>query len=123
MGMITSRRKTRKVIREPFIAKSSSWVRAPASGIFRTVKPLGSHVTRDDVLGVISDPISNVEVEVVSPNTGLVIGRTEIPLVYEGEALYHLAKFEDHEGVAEQVESFQDSILPAIDDGDELIIA
>lgn len=121
LQMITAR-KNRKGIKEPYIARSSSWVRAPASGIFRTVKPLGSYIKRKEVLGVISDPISNAEYEVLSPYNGLVIGRSEIPLVYEGEAVYHLAKFEDHKEVAEQLETFQDHhITPSMDD-DEFII-
>ncbi|MCF7972019.1 MAG: succinylglutamate desuccinylase/aspartoacylase family protein [Methylococcaceae bacterium] len=122
LRMITSR-KNRKGIKEPYIARSSSWVRAPASGIFRTVKPLGSYIKRKEVLGVISDPISNAEFEVLSPYNGLVIGRSEIPLVYEGEAVYHLAKFEDYKEVAEQLEHFQDlHIMPSVDDDDEFII-
>ncbi len=122
LGMIASRRKPRKAIKEPYIAKSSNWVRAPASGIFRTLKPLGSHIDAREILGIISDPTSNTESEVISPHTGLIIGRTEIPLVYEGEALYHIAKFEDHEGVAEQVETFHDIILPANGGEEESII-
>lgn len=122
LGMIAARRKPRKAIKEPYVAKSSNWVRAPASGIFRTIKPLGSHIDKNEVLGIISDPTSNTETEVISPHTGLIIGRTEIPLVYEGEALYHIAKFEDHEGVAEQVETFQDVILPTNGNEQEAII-
>ncbi|MBE0469990.1 MAG: succinylglutamate desuccinylase/aspartoacylase family protein [Methyloprofundus sp.] len=123
LQMITPR-KNRKGIKEPYIARSSSWVRASASGIFRTVKPLGSYIKRKEVLGVISDPISNAEFEVLSPYNGLVIGRSEIPLVYEGEAVYHLAKFEDYKEVAEQLEHFQDHhIRPSTDDDDEFIIA
>ncbi|MDF1582314.1 MAG: succinylglutamate desuccinylase/aspartoacylase family protein [Methyloprofundus sp.] len=123
LQMITPR-KNRKGIKEPYIARSSSWVRASASGIFRTVKPLGSYIKRKEVLGVISDPISNAEFEVLSPYNGLVIGRSEIPLVYEGEAVYHLAKFEDYKEVAEQLEHFQDHhIRPSMDDDDEFIIA
>lgn len=122
LNMITTRRKSRKHIKEPFIAKSSSWVRAPASGIFRTLKPLGSHINRQEILGMISDPISHTEYEVLSPYTGLVIGRSELPLVYEGEAVYHLARFEDHQEVANQVETFQDNIVPPTDDSEELII-
>lgn len=121
LGMISAR-KNKKGIKEPFIARSSHWVRASASGIFRTVKPLGSHINRKEVLGVISDPISNSEVEVLSPYTGLVIGRAELPLVYEGEAVYHIARFEDHQEVADQVESFHDNIIPEIEDEVELII-
>lgn len=112
LGMLPTRRKSRKNVKEPYIAKSSNWVRAPASGIFRTFKALGSHIDGKEVLGIISDPTSQSETEVISPHTGLIIGRTEIPLVYEGEALYHIARFDDHEGVAEQVETFQDIMLP-----------
>lgn len=116
-----SLRKSKKGLKEPYIARSSSWVRSPASGIFRTVKPLGAYIKRQEVLGAISDPISNEEVELRAPHNGLVIGRSEIPLVYEGEALYHLAKFEDYKEVAEQIESFQDQISPGVDEV-ELII-
>lgn len=112
LGMINPTRKGRKLIQEPYIARSNSWVRAPASGIFRTIKALGSHIKRNELLGVISDPFSNDELEVRSPYTGLVIGRSELPLVYEGEAIYHLGKFEDHKEVAEQVEHFQEKITP-----------
>ncbi|WP_031434133.1 succinylglutamate desuccinylase/aspartoacylase family protein [Methylomarinum vadi] len=122
LGMIAARRKQRKAIKEPYVAKSSNWVRAPASGIFRTIKPLGGHVDAQEILGMISDPTSNTETEVISPHTGLIIGRTEIPLVYEGEALYHIARFEDHEGIAEQVETFQDNILPTNGNEEEAVI-
>lgn len=122
LAMLPARKKTTKQQRELFIARSSSWVRAPASGIFRTIKPLGAHINKNEILGMISDPISNTEFEVNSPYTGLVIGRSELPLVYEGEAVYHVARFEDHKEVAEHVESFQDDIIPDIDSSDELII-
>jgi len=121
LGMLSAK-KSRKGIKEPYIARSSIWIRAPASGIFRTVKPLGSHIKRNEVLGAISDPISTIEFEVLAPHNGLVIGRSEIPLVYEGEALYHLAKFEDHQEVADHIETFQDNIIPEFDDDNELII-
>jgi uncharacterized protein len=122
LGMLPTRKKTAKQQRDLFIARSSSWVRAPASGIFRTIKPLGGHINKNEILGMINDPISNTEFEVVSPYTGLVIGRSELPLVYEGEAVYHVARFEDHKEVAEQVGNFHDNIIPEVDDSDELII-
>ena len=37
----------------------------------------------------------------------VVIGRTRLPLVHEGEALYHVARFADTEEVADHVEAFQ----------------
>lgn len=122
LGMIPKRSRSKFSNPEPFIARSSKWVRAPASGIFRTVKPLGSHVKRNDILGMISDPVSSIEIEVNTPYSGLIIGRSEIPLVHEGEAVYHIGRFENDRIVAEQVEFFHEDILPEIDSSDELTI-
>lgn len=92
---------------EPFVARSSSWVRAPASGILRTVTPLGGRIKKGDVLGIIADPFGEKEVMVTAPNGGIVIGRSNIPLVLEGEALFHIARFEDTLEVAQHLENFQ----------------
>jgi len=41
----------------------------------------------------VSDPFGEVEEEVYSPNSGIVIGQMCLPLVNEGEAIFHIAKF------------------------------
>lgn len=114
LGMLPRSRSRRKKAMEPFIARSSTWVRAPASGIFRKVSSLGHRVKRGDVLGLIDDPFGGAEIEVVSSAYGIIIGRTEIPLVHEGEALFHIARFEDVKEVAGQVESFQSELAPVV---------
>lgn len=38
---------------------------------------------------------------------GLVIGKSNIPLVNEGDALFHIARFEDIQEAAASVEAFQ----------------
>jgi hypothetical protein len=43
---------------------------------------------------------------------GIVIGRTNLPLVTEGEALYHIARFGEPEAAAETVERFQSELDP-----------
>ncbi|MCH9697042.1 MAG: succinylglutamate desuccinylase/aspartoacylase family protein [Gammaproteobacteria bacterium] len=95
---------------EPYIARSSSWLRAESSGIFRSTKPLGELVNKGDLLGDITDPVNLQTIEIVAPAKGLIIGRSELPLVYEGDALFHLAKFHDPQQVGDDVESFQESI-------------
>ncbi|MGH8502494.1 MAG: succinylglutamate desuccinylase/aspartoacylase family protein [Gammaproteobacteria bacterium] len=105
LGMLARRR--RPAASEPFVARTSAWVRAPLSGILRAIVPLGARIKRHDVMGYIADPFGEAEVEVKAPAGGIVIGRTNIPLVHEGEALFHVARFEDVKGVAQQVESFQ----------------
>ncbi len=106
-----SRRKSRKPL-NPLIARGSSWVRAPVSGILRPMVPLGAHVEKDGLLGIVSDPFGERETEIISPYSGLVIGRTNLPLVNEGDALFHIARFFGAKMAAEKVEEFHEVHLP-----------
>ena len=100
-------RKRKRPRAEPFVARSSSWVRAPASGIFRGTVTLGSRVKKDEQLGTVTEPVGNTESAVNAPFGGIVIGCSRLPMVLEGEALYHVASFQAVRAVAEQVEEFQ----------------
>jgi len=115
LGMLAARKPQKHTAIEPFVARSSQWIRAPGSGIFRAAISLGEKVKCNDVLGVTNDPVDTLETPVISPCNGLIIGRSEIPLVHEGEAIYHIAQFEDNREVAEQVEMFQGNISPELD--------
>lgn len=108
LGMLTPlKRKSRKHI-DPVIARSSSWVRAPESGILRALVPLGGRVKKGTLLGVVADPFGEQEFEVNASYSGIVIGRTNLPLVNEGDALYHIARFGDIEEVEAKVDEFQE---------------
>ncbi|MEH6543032.1 MAG: succinylglutamate desuccinylase/aspartoacylase family protein [Porticoccaceae bacterium] len=98
------------------VARSSSWVRAPESGILRAMAPLGAHVKKNQLLGIVADPFGEQELQLLSPYSGIVIGRTNLPLVNEGDALFHLARFEDVGEVASNVEGFNEEHLLAIAD-------
>lgn len=112
LGMLPPGRSRSRKPNEPFVARSSVWVRASASGLFRNVCSLGARVKRGDVLGLIDDPFGGEEFEVTASASGIIIGCSQIPLVHEGEALYHIARFEDVKGVAGQVEYFQTELTP-----------
>lgn len=84
----------------PVIARASSWVRAPASGVLRAQVALGEEVRKGQVLGVIGDPLGTSEVAVLATAHGVVVGRAALPLVYEGDALFHLARFDAPETAA-----------------------
>ncbi|SEQ91486.1 hypothetical protein SAMN04488038_112119 [Solimonas aquatica] len=79
---------------EPVIARSSSWIRAPSSGVLRTQVTLGEEVVKQQVLGMISDPLGENETPVRASAHGVLVGRTALPLVYEGDALFHVARFD-----------------------------
>ncbi len=107
LKMLAPRRAHNKPPPEPFVARSSSWVRAPGSGVFRAAVTLGSRVVKDQPLGTISDPFGDHDEEVTAGFSGIVIGRTNIPLVHEGEALFHIGRFERPKAAAQQALSVQ----------------
>ena len=107
LDMLPPSRRKRKPT-EPVIARSSNWIRAHFSGVFRAVVELGTHVAKDQLLGVISDPFGEVEYEVRAVFESIIIGRNNLPLVNEGDALFHLARFRAVADVAEKIDEFQD---------------
>lgn len=117
LGMLPQVRGRRGTGREPFVARSSTWVRAPASGIFLASAALGAHVKKDELLGTIVEPVGDTGSEVRAARGGIVIGRSNLPMVLEGEALFHIASFEDVREVADQVEEFQSAHEEAIESG------
>jgi uncharacterized protein len=77
----------------PPVARSSLWVRAPHSGIFRPFKSLGKKIKKGETLGVIVNPMGEEEYAVKARISGMIIGQTQLPLVHEGAALFNLAIF------------------------------
>jgi predicted deacylase len=99
--------------RRSLIAKSSTWVRASQSGILRNPLPLGAIVEKDQVLGVmIADPFGEQEEVVYASKSGVVVGRTNIPLVNEGEALFHIAEVGDIDSISGSAGILQQDMDP-----------
>ncbi len=72
-------------------ANASKWVRAPEGGILRTTKRIGEAVSEGDIIGHVANPYEDLDVPVRSPRRGLIIGRTTLPIVNMGDALFHIA--------------------------------
>jgi len=113
LGMLPPSRKPHALV-EPAVARSSLWVRAERDGVFRSLVALGDRVKQGQVLGRIGSPFSADEMEIVSPCGGILVGRDNLPLVNEGEALFHIARFEEVKEVAEQVQAFAADILEGV---------
>lgn len=103
------KQKLRKKVIEPFVARKSGWVRAPDSGFVIHRKELGDRVSKGDVLADIKKPLGDVSAQLFSPADGIIIGKQNIPLVQEGEAVYHIAYFNETQQVEESIEHLQDS--------------
>ncbi|WP_141733620.1 succinylglutamate desuccinylase/aspartoacylase family protein [Oligoflexus tunisiensis] len=97
--------------KKPFIAKSSYWIRATRSGIIRLLARIGKHVHKDEVIGVISDPYGD-EIETVRTRVeGIVICASMLPVVHEGDALFHIATFHEPEKVEESLADLDELAL------------
>jgi hypothetical protein len=82
--------------------------------MLRAMVALGSRVKKDSLLGMIADPFGETEVAVTSSYNGIVIGRTNLPLVNEGDALFHIARFERVIEAAHKVDEFNEEHSPEL---------
>lgn len=110
LEMLPKRSSRAKRVVEPLVARSTVWVRATESGIFRTYSALGSRVAKGDALGAIASPFGDNNVDLLSPSSGIVIGKSKLPLINEGDALFHIARFQGVKGAAENVEAFTETL-------------
>lgn len=94
---------------EPVVAKSSVWVRAGASGILRSQVALGEEVAKGQLLGVIGDPMGEMETRVVASAHGVLVGSSALPLVHEGDAVFHVARFDAPETAAGVARNIRDA--------------
>ena len=100
---------------EPYVARSSTWVRAPESGIINVRCRLGQAVKEGDRLATISDPLGEEHVDVLCPVQGVIIGMIRLPLANEGDALFHIASFQEVAQVAAEVAAFNREFDPMFD--------
>ncbi|MGB5210139.1 MAG: succinylglutamate desuccinylase/aspartoacylase family protein [Gammaproteobacteria bacterium] len=105
LGMLPPSRSKTKT-REAVVARSSSWLRSPEGGLFRSHVRLGARVNTDDLMGTVTDPFSDGETELLAHTSGIVIGRGRLPLVNEGDALFHIARMARPGEAAEAIKAF-----------------
>ena len=109
LGMLTSKKVPASEI-DPLIADTTSWVRAPVSGILRMKVPLGGRVAKNSKIGEIADPFGGQGVDIHSPVSGMVIGRLNLPLVYRGDAVIHIAHLDRLKSIEPVIEEFREEI-------------
>ena len=75
-----------------FMSSSSSWLRAPEGGIMHSVRRAGDRVKEGEELGVITSAFGENPVPIIAEDAGMIIGRTNLPIVNRGDALFHVAR-------------------------------
>ncbi len=118
LGMAPRRSRSRgkKESVQPYVANTSAWTRANSSGIVHSLRNLGDKVSKGDVLAEIGSPFGEIFDVVTASRSGIIIGKQNIPLVQEGDAMFHIAYFaQDYDEVVENIGILQDNLLPPID--------
>lgn len=91
LGMLKTTFKSSRPKKECVFINDSKWIRAKYSGMFKASISIGSQVKKEDVLGHITDPYGKFNYFVRASNTGYIININESPIVYQGDALFHIS--------------------------------
>lgn len=90
-GMISSRGVS-KPTAKPQYCPSSKWLRAPMGGLVRIFKSDGALVREGELLATVSDPFGEQHRDIIAPFGGIIVGRAVMPVVNEGDAVFHIGR-------------------------------
>jgi predicted deacylase len=101
----------------PARANRSVWVRAPRGGVTQMVHESGAPVRSGDVLARVGGLFGEDVEEVISPVDGIIIGHATLPVVHQGDALFHIAVIPHPERVGARIDSITEAILASEPEG------
>lgn len=101
----------------PARANRSVWVRAPRGGVVRMERESGAPVRKGDCLGSVAGLFGEDVEDMVSPVDGIIIGHATLPVVHQGDALFHIAAIDHPERVGARIESITEAILASEPEG------
>lgn len=91
LDMLNPKKQADFQIEKSIYIEKSSWIRANASGMFIGLIKIGTYVKKGEVLATISDPFGKIEHKVKAPNNGYLINVNDAPIVYQGDAIFHIS--------------------------------
>lgn len=92
LGMLSTKFKVSKPRKSSVYILDSTWQRANFSGMFKPSINVSAKVTKGDILGNITDPYGKFNHFVKASRSGYIINVNESPIVYQGDALFHITK-------------------------------
>lgn len=91
LGMLKTTFKVSRPKKSCVFIADSKWIRAKYSGMFKASIKINSFVNESDVIGHITDPYGSFNHFVKAPNSGYIFNINESPLVYQGDAIFHIS--------------------------------
>ena len=86
LGIDVPKKKTPTIV-----VNSSRWIRAQKSGLLHLKIPCNKHVEKGEFLATITDPYGTMRFKVLAPNKGYIINVNQAPIVYQGDAIFHIS--------------------------------
>lgn len=90
-GMLRAPFKAPKRKKETVFVTESRWQRANFSGMFKPSIAINSKVKKGQIIGYITDPYGKLNHSVKAEFSSYIINVNHSPVVYQGDALFHLA--------------------------------
>ena len=97
LEMLNPRKKAISNENKTIYIEKSNWVRAKHSGLFHGLTAIGSFVKKGDLLATISDPYGKVEHKVKAPHAGFIINVNDAPIIFQGDAIFHISTHLENE--------------------------
>ncbi|OZV70656.1 succinylglutamate desuccinylase/aspartoacylase family protein [Winogradskyella aurantia] len=91
LGMLGSKFKVSRPKKSCIRILDSKWVRANHSGMFKATVSVNTQVKKGKVLGHITDPYGSFNHFVKAPNDGYIFNVNESPIIYQGDAIFHIS--------------------------------
>lgn len=91
LGMLNNKFKVSKPKNKTIVINSSKWIRAKFSGMFKPTVNINTYVEIDQVIGNITDPYGSFNHFVKSPSSGYIFNVNESPIIYQGDAIFHIS--------------------------------
>jgi uncharacterized protein len=98
-------------------SKKTQWVRSPRGGVSHRVLRSGDAVKKGELLAAVSGLFGEEPEELLSPIDGIIIGHATLPVVHQGDAMFHIAHVDNPEQVGERIEILSDAIYSSEAEG------
>jgi len=101
----------------PARSNRTQWVRSPRGGVAHRALEAGDPVREGDLLAVVAGLHGEEPQELLSPMDGIIIGHATLPVVHQGDALFHIARVAHPERVGERIGNITEAIYASEPEG------
>lgn len=91
LGMLSDTFMVTPADEDAIIIGSTKWMRAAKSGLLHLKIDCGKYVEKGEFIATITDPFGKMRHKVLAPHSGYVINTNQSPIVYKGDAIFHIS--------------------------------